>query len=209
MAFELPALNYAFEALEPYIDSETLVLHHDKHHKAYIDKLNEALVDVTVANGWQLNDLLTRFSELPENIRQKVRNNAGGHSNHSFFWELMAPHSEDPLKNSPQGNFLTAINASFGSFDNFKTRFSEVGLSRFGSGWIWLVKEGGNLTVVDTANQDTPLMEGVTPILGLDVWEHAYYLKYQNRRGEYIDAWWNVVNWPKAQTLFDNVFINR
>lgn len=186
--FKLPDLGYGFDALEPYIDAKTMEIHHDKHHGTYVAKLNEALQK---APGWQsknIEEILKNIDSLPEEIRTAVRNNGGGHHNHSLFWECMQPGgAKEPLGD--------AINKTFGSFEAFKEKFSEAAMGRFGSGWAWLVKDGDKLDIYSTANQDSPLIEGKLPVLGLDVWEHAYYLKYQNRRPEYVEAWWNVVNW--------------
>jgi Fe-Mn family superoxide dismutase len=189
--FELPELGYDYSALEPHIDAKTMELHHDKHHATYIAKLNEALEKAPDWQNKSLEEILIKINEVPEEIRKAVRNNGGGHYNHSLFWESMKPGGTIP----PQANVGEAITYSFDSFDNFKAKFTEAALTRFGSGWAWLVKDGDKLDICSTANQDSPLMDGKTPLLGLDVWEHAYYLKYQNRRPEYIEAWWNVVNW--------------
>lgn len=198
MAFEVPALTYAFNALEPHIDAQTMQIHHDLHHGAYVNNLNAAIKDSPVA-GWSINDLIVRLNEVPENIRTAVRNNGGGHINHSAFWETMTPGGSS----APGGALAAAINQTFGSFDAFKTAFNDAGAKRFGSGWAWLVLDkGGKLQVVSTANQDNPLTDGLTPILGNDVWEHAYYLKYQNKRPAYLAAWWNVVNWDVVASRF-------
>lgn len=192
MAYEVPALPYAYSALEPYIDEETMHLHHDKHHAAYVNNLNNALKGHDDLAALSVEDLMRRINEVPENIRTAVRNNGGGHANHSMFWEIMGPHAGG----QPSGALASAINQAFGSFDAFKTAMNDAGAKRFGSGWAWLVVgKDGKLQVTSTANQDSPLMEGQYPLLGVDVWEHAYYLKYQNRRPEYLAAWWNVVNW--------------
>jgi superoxide dismutase, Fe-Mn family len=192
MAYEVPALPYAYNALEPYIDEETMHLHHDKHHAAYVNNLNNALKGHDDLAALSVEDLMRRINEVPENIRTAVRNNGGGHANHSMFWEIMGPHAGG----SPSGALASAIDQAFGSFDAFKTAMNDAGAKRFGSGWAWLVVgKDGKLQVISTANQDSPLMEGQYPLLGVDVWEHAYYLKYQNRRPEYLAAWWNVVNW--------------
>ena len=191
MAFEVPPLPYKYEALEPHIDSETMHLHHDKHHQAYVDKLNAALKDNPFAK-LPINEVVRRLNELPESIRTAVRNNGGGHANHTMFWELMIPGGSK----EPSGALAHAIHSKFGSFDAFKTAFNEAGVNRFGSGWVWLILDrSGQLAITSTANQDNPLTEGHFPILGNDVWEHAYYLKYKNRRPEYLAAWWHVVNW--------------
>lgn len=190
--YELPKLPYAYDALEPYIDAKTMEIHYTKHHQGYVTKLNEALSKHPEWQKVPLHDLLARLNEVPEDIRIAVRNQGGGHSNHSFFWQCMTP---PPIK-MPSKELLERIETSFGSLDEFKKQFNAAAVSVFGSGWAWLVKDKhGNLKVISTHNQDSPLMQGLQPILGLDVWEHAYYLKYQNRRPEYIDGWWNVVNW--------------
>jgi Fe-Mn family superoxide dismutase len=191
MAFELPPLPYDYSALEPYIDTETMHLHHDKHHQAYVNNLNAALQGHAFAN-LPIDEVVRRLNEVPESIRTAVRNNGGGHANHTLFWELMTPGGSK----GPTGALAQAINAKFGSFDAFKTAFNDAGVKRFGSGWAWLILDkSGNLAITSTANQDSPLTDGNFPVLGNDVWEHAYYLKYQNRRPEYLSAWWNVVNW--------------
>ena len=192
MAYELPALPYDYTALEPYIDEETMHLHHDKHHAAYVNNLNNALKGHDDLASLSIENLVRRINEVPENIRTAVRNNGGGHINHSMFWEIMGPHAGG----SPSGALASAIDQTFGSFDALKTAVNDAGAKRFGSGWAWLVVgKDGKLQVTSSANQDSPLMEGLYPVLGVDVWEHAYYLKYQNRRPEYLAAWWNVVNW--------------
>ena len=192
MAFELPPLPYAYNALDATIDDATMHLHHDKHHAGYVNNLNAALKDHADLQKLSLEDLLRGVStKVPEAIRTAVRNNAGGHSNHSMFWTIMKPGGGG----EPQGALAQAIQKTFGSLDAFKTRFNDAGLKRFGSGWAWLVLKQGQLEVISTANQDSPIMDGLYPVMGNDVWEHAYYLKYQNRRGEYLTAWWNVVNW--------------
>jgi Fe-Mn family superoxide dismutase len=194
MAFELPPLPYDYNALEPYIDTQTMQLHHDKHHQTYVTNLNNALQGHAFAN-LPVDEVLRRINEVPESARTAVRNNGGGHSNHSMFWQIMKPNGGG----APTGDLATAINAKFGSFDAFKAAFNDAGAKRFGSGWAWLILDkSGNLEVVSTANQERPLMDGNYPILGNDVWEHAYYLKYQNRRPEYLAAWWNVVNWDEV-----------
>lgn len=191
MAFEVPALPYDYNALEPYIDTLTMQIHHDKHHGAYVTNLNNAIQGTAVAN-WSLEDLISRINEVPENIRTAVRNNGGGHINHSMFWQIMGPKAGG----APSGELAAAINQAFGSFDQFKAAFKDAGVKRFGSGWSWLVLDkGGKLQVTSTPNQDNPLIDGLFPVMGNDVWEHAYYLKYQNKRPDYLDAWWNVVNW--------------
>jgi len=191
MAFELPVLPYSYNALEPYIDTETMHLHHDKHHAAYVNNLNAALQGHPLAN-LPVEDVLRHLNEVPENVRTAVRNNGGGHVNHTMFWEIMIPGGSK----APGGELAVAINAKFGSLDAFKTAFNDAGVKRFGSGWAWLIlNRHGELEVTSTANQDSPFIEGTFPILGNDVWEHAYYLKYKNQRPEYLNAWWNVVNW--------------
>jgi Fe-Mn family superoxide dismutase len=194
MAFELPPLPYPNNALEPHIDARTMEIHHDKHHNAYVTNLNKALEGQPDLQNKSIEDLLASLDNVPENIRPAVRNNGGGHANHTLFWQLMGPNKGG----QPGGELANAINSAFGSFDSFKEKFAAAGVGRFGSGWAWLISEGGVLTITSTPNQDTPLMERKTPILGLDVWEHAYYLNYQNRRPDYIAAWWNVVNWDEV-----------
>jgi len=191
MAFELPKLPYAVDALEPYIDAQTMTIHHDKHHQAYITNLNAALEKHPELAGKSLEDLLSDLNAVPEDIRMAVRNHGGGTWNHNVFWEIMGP----KVGGTPSGELTRALEKAFGSFDAFKSEFEKAAVGRFGSGWAWLVRKGDGLAVVSTANQDTPLSEGLTPILAIDVWEHAYYLKYQNRRPEYVSNWWNVVNW--------------
>jgi len=193
----LPKLPYAYNALEPYIDEQTMTIHHTKHHQAYIDKLNGAIKG-TNFESMNVDELLKKINEVPENIRTAVRNHGGGHSNHSFFWQIMAPNSGG----EPHGNVGDAIKPTFGGFDKFKEEFTNAGLNRFGSGWAWLVADNGKLAVISTANQDSPIMEGKIPLLGVDVWEHAYYLRYMNKRGDYLNAWWNVVNWKRVEELF-------
>jgi superoxide dismutase, Fe-Mn family len=190
MAFEVPPLPYAPDALEPHIDAQTMSLHHDKHHQAYVDKLNGA-VDGTEWASKSIEEIVKNLGDLPADIAGPVRNNGGGHLNHSLFWESMSPDGGG----SPDGDLGAEIDAAFGSFDSFKEQFEAAGVGRFGSGWAWLVLDGGELKIVSTPNQDSPLTDGQAPLLGNDVWEHAYYLKYQNRRPEYLKAWWNVVNW--------------
>jgi Fe-Mn family superoxide dismutase len=199
MAFSVPALPYPYEALEPTIDSETMHLHHDKHHAAYVTNLNKALESAPDLQGKTIEELLANNCAIvPEAVRTAVRNNGGGHINHTMFWEIMGPGAGGP----PSGDLAAAINSTFGSFDTFKEKFNAAATTRFGSGWAWLLKKGSGLEVTSTANQDSPVMEGHSPIMGLDVWEHAYYLKYQNRRPEYIGAWWNVVNWAEVNKRF-------
>ncbi|MDX9992097.1 MAG: superoxide dismutase [Anaerolineales bacterium] len=194
MTFELPKLPYAYEALEPFIDAQTMTIHHTKHHQAYINKLNEAVDKTPELASWSLEDLLSRLNEVPEGVREAVRNHGGGTLNHNIFWKVMAPQAGG----EPSGALAKAIESDFGAFANFKDEFEKAAVGRFGSGWAWLAKKGGKLVVVSTANQDNPLTDGLTPLLGLDVWEHAYYLKYQNRRPEYVTNWWNVVNWDEV-----------
>jgi superoxide dismutase, Fe-Mn family len=191
MAFEVPPLPYDYNALEPHIDEQTMRLHHDKHHQAYVDKANAAL-EGTQWPDRSVEEILTIVEELPEDIRTVVRNNAGGHANHSMFWEIMGPDGGG----EPEGELADAINDTFGSLDELKKAVNDAGVNRFGSGWTWLVYDGTGLAVYSTANQDSPILQSDEPILGNDVWEHAYYLKYQNRRPDYLEAWWNVVNWP-------------
>ena len=192
MAYEVPPLPYDYSALEPYIDTQTMQLHHDKHHAAYVTNLNAALQNNSQFASMPIDDLVRRINEVPENIRTAVRNNGGGHANHSMFWQIMTPNGGG----EPRGELANAIQQTFGSFDALKTAFNDAGVKRFGSGWTWLVlDQNGKLQVMSTANQDSPWMEGLYPVMGNDVWEHAYYLKYQNRRPEYLNAWWNVVNW--------------
>lgn len=192
MAVQLPPLPYDYKALEPYIDEETMHLHHDKHHQAYVNNLNAALEKYPELQNKSAEDLIRDLNSVPEDIRAAVRNNGGGHVNHSMFWEIMGPNGGG----EPTGEIAAAISRDFGSFDALKQQFNDAGAKRFGSGWAWLVRTAqGKLAVVSTANQDNPLSEGNQPVLGNDVWEHAYYLKYQNRRPDYLAAWWNVVNW--------------
>jgi Fe-Mn family superoxide dismutase len=198
MAFELPKLAYAYDALEPYIDARTMEIHHTKHHNTYITKLNEALDKHPELGGKLLETLLGDLNAIPEDIRGAVRNHGGGTWNHNMFWEIMGPNAGG----MPSGNLAAALDSNFGSFDAFKSEFEKAATLLFGSGWAWLVKRGGGLAVVTTANQDNPLSQGMTPVMGLDVWEHAYYLKYQNRRPEYIANWWNAVNWDAVAERF-------
>lgn len=199
MAYELPKLPYDYSALEPHIDARTMEIHHTKHHQTYINNLNAALEKHPDQAERSLLDLLSDLNSVPEDIRTAVRNNGGGHANHSLFWEIMAPGGGEP-----SGELLEAINSSLGSVDSFKEDFAKAAATRFGSGWAWLsVDGGGKLVVTSTPNQDNPVSEGLKPILGLDVWEHAYYLNYQNRRPDYVSAWWNVVNWDQVQANFD------
>lgn len=199
--FELNPLPYAYDALEPYIDKETMMLHHDKHEKAYLDNLNKAISKYPELYKKGIEGMLKDLNSVPEDIRETVKNNAGGVYNHEFFWSIMSPEKNQ----SPAGDLLKAINKDFQSFDNFKAKFKEAALGRFGSGWAFLVKDkDGKLSIISTANQDSPISQGLTPILGIDVWEHAYYLKYQNKRGDYIDNWWNVVNWKQAENNYSD-----
>ncbi|HLG91121.1 MAG TPA: superoxide dismutase [Candidatus Saccharimonadales bacterium] len=192
--FKLPDLGYSFDALEPYIDAKTMEIHHGKHHGAYVEKLNTALEKYPDWQNKTIEEILSGIKSVPEDIRTAVQNNGGGHANHRLFWQIMKPAGTK----DHHGKLADALKATFGSLDGFKSKMTEAAINRFGSGWAWLVKNGDKLEVYSTANQDSPLMEGKTPILGLDVWEHAYYLKYQNRRPEYIEAWWNVVNWDSV-----------
>lgn len=196
--FSLPDLPYSYNSLEPYIDEATMQIHHDKHHAAYVKNLNDALTGNEKLLAMPVEELLKDLSQVPEAVRTKVRNNGGGHANHSLFWQIMAP----PSGSKPTGKLFDAIMSTFGSFEKFQEAFSAAGMGCFGSGWVWLIKDQGKLSIVDTPNQDTPLMENKLPILGLDVWEHAYYLTYQNRRVDYINAWWNVVNWQEVEKRF-------
>jgi Fe-Mn family superoxide dismutase len=199
MAFTLPTLPYASDALEPHIDKMTMEIHHGKHHNAYVTNLNKALDSAPDLQSKSLEELLANNCAIvPESIRTVVRNNGGGHANHSMFWTIMAPNGGGV----PTGDLASAINSTFGSFESFKEKFSAAATARFGSGWAWLLKSGGRLEVTSTANQDSPIMEGKGIVMGLDVWEHAYYLKYQNRRPDYIGAWWNVVNWAEVAKRF-------
>ncbi len=200
MPFTVPALQYPFDALEPHIDKMTMEIHHDKHHGAYVTNLNKALESAPNLANKSVEELLANNCAIvPENIRTAVRNNGGGHVNHSMFWTILGPKAGG----EPVGNLAAAINSTFGSFATFKEKFGTAATTRFGSGWAWLIKDSGKIDVTSTANQDSPLMEGKWPVLGLDVWEHAYYLKYQNRRPEYVAAWWNVVNWQEAEKRFN------
>ncbi|MBD1932655.1 MULTISPECIES: superoxide dismutase [Cyanophyceae] len=198
--FTLPPLPYDYKALEPHIDAATMQFHHDKHHAAYVKNLNEAVNKYPQLQGKSAEELISNLNSIPEDIRTTVRNNGGGHVNHTMFWEIMAPNAGG----APTGKIADAINQTFGSFDAFKKQFNEAGSKRFGSGWAWLARgKDGKLQVVSTANQDSPLMEGMYPIMGNDVWEHAYYLKYQNKRADYLNAWWNVVNWNEVNKRFE------
>ncbi|HXD73085.1 MAG TPA: superoxide dismutase [Vicinamibacterales bacterium] len=193
MAFTLPPLPYPSDALEPHIDKQTMEIHHGKHHNAYVTNLNAALEKAPELQSKSLEDLVKGINSVPESVRTAVRNNAGGHINHSMFWQIMGPKAGG----APTGAIADAINSSFGSFDKLKEQFKAAAAGRFGSGWAWVVDNGGKLVVESTPNQDNPMMDGKKPVFGIDVWEHAYYLKYQNRRPDYIDAWWNVVNWAE------------
>jgi superoxide dismutase, Fe-Mn family len=193
MPFEVPPLPYDYSALEPHIDEATMRVHHDKHHQAYVDKANAALQGTEWADR-PVEEVIQNLDALPEDKRTVVRNNGGGHANHAFFWQIMSPDGGG----EPDGELADAIESTFGGLDALKQEVNEAGVNRFGSGWTWLVVDGGSLAVTSTANQDSPLIEGKVPVLGIDVWEHAYYLKYQNRRPDYLEAWWNVVNWPEV-----------
>ena len=197
MPFEVPPLPYDYDALEPHIDEETMRLHHDKHHQAYVDNANKALEGTDWADR-PVEEILQSLDSLPEDIRMAVRNSAGGHANHSFFWEIMSP-----VGGEPEGDLAQAIDSAFGGVQQLAEQVNDAGVKRFGSGWTWLVLDGDSLAVTSTPNQDSPLSEGKTPILGIDVWEHAYYLKYQNRRPDYLAAWWNVVNWSEVAKRYD------
>ncbi|QMT19010.1 superoxide dismutase [Planococcus maritimus] len=199
MAYELPELPYAYDALEPHIDKETMNIHHTKHHNTYVTNVNAALEGHDDLSSKSIEELVSDLNAVPENIRTAVRNNGGGHANHSLFWQLLSPNGGG----QPTGAVADAINSKFGSFDEFKEKFEAAGKTRFGSGWAWLVVSNGELEVTSTPNQDSPLSEGKTPILGVDVWEHAYYLKYQNRRPDYLAAFWNVVNWDEVSKRFE------
>jgi Fe-Mn family superoxide dismutase len=193
MAHSLPALPYSTDALEPHIDKMTMEIHHGKHHQAYVTNLNAALDKHPELHAKSVEDLLRSINTVPEDIRTAVRNNGGGHANHSMFWQVMGPNAGG----APSGKIADAINGSFGGFDKFKEELKKAGVGRFGSGWAWVIDQGGKLAIESTPNQDSPLMEGKKVVFGVDVWEHAYYLKYQNRRPDYLDAWWNVVNWAE------------
>ena len=200
MSYKLPDLPYAYDALEPYIDAKTMEIHHSKHHQAYITKVNAALEGTSFENT-SIDELCRNLSDLPENIKGAVRNNGGGHFNHSLFWSILSPKNES---SEPSVDLNKAINDSFGSMESLKEEFSNAAATRFGSGWAWLIKEDdGSISISSTPNQDNPLMEGKTPILGLDVWEHAYYLNYQNRRPDYINAFFNIINWDAVSTLYN------
>jgi superoxide dismutase, Fe-Mn family len=199
MKHELPKLKYSYNALEPYIDEMTMTIHHSKHHAAYINNLNVALEKYPDLQEKTVEELILSLDSLPDSIKAAVRNNGGGHLNHTFFWSILSPEG----KGQPEGEFMEAINSKFGNFTAFKEEFSKAAATRFGSGWAWLVlNKSGELSVVSTPNQDSPISEGLRPILGLDVWEHAYYLKYQNRRPDYVSEWWNVVDWAEVSRLY-------
>ena len=200
MAYEVPQLPYDYAALEPHIDAQTMQIHHDKHHQAYVDKVNAAL-EGTDFDGKPIEEVLTNLDALPADKLKPVRNNGGGHYNHSLFWESMSPDGGG----EPSGALGDAINSAFGSFDDFKTKLKETGVGQFGSGWAWLVHDGSGLAIVGTPNQDSPLSKGQTPLVGVDVWEHAYYLKYQNKRPDYIDAWFNTIDWGKVSERYEAV----
>jgi superoxide dismutase, Fe-Mn family len=193
MSYEVPPLPYPEDALEPHIDAQTMQIHHDKHHQAYVDKVNAALEGTDWADK-PIEEVIASLSQVPEDKRTAVRNNGGGHLNHTLFWESMSPDGGG----EPDGDLASAIGDAFGSFDDFKSKMKDAGVNQFGSGWAWLVHDGSGLAVVSTPNQDNPVTDGKTPLLGVDVWEHAYYLKYQNKRPDYIDAWWNTVDWGKV-----------
>ncbi len=201
MAFTLPELTYTYDALEPYIDAKTMEIHHSKHHAGYVTKLNAALEGTNFASQ-SIEEILQNIDSVPETIRTAVRNNGGGHANHSLFWSILTDSKDESVKDITGKNIENAINTAFGSFEEFKQVFSQAAANRFGSGWAWLVVQNGALAVISTPNQDSPYMNGATPILGLDVWEHAYYLKYQNRRPEYIDAFFNIIAWDLVDTLY-------
>ncbi|MGO1059066.1 superoxide dismutase [Planococcus sp. FY231025] len=200
MAYQLPELPYAYDALEPHIDKETMNIHHTKHHNTYVTNVNAALEGHEDLASKSIEELIANLDAVPESIRTTVRNNGGGHANHSLFWQLLSPNGGG----NPSGALAEAIDSKFGSFEEFKTQFENAGKTRFGSGWAWLVVSNGELEVTSTPNQDSPVMEGKTPILGVDVWEHAYYLKYQNRRPDYLAAFWNVVNWEEVSKRFES-----
>lgn len=198
MSHTLPKLSYAYDALEPYIDAKTMEIHYTKHHQAYIDKLNAALEKYPDLANKSAEELISDLNTIPEDIRTAVRNHGGGHANHSMFWTIMAP----GMGGEPTGDIASAITQSFGSFTDFKKQLTDAALARFGSGWVWVVKSSGKLEIMSTANQDSPLSEGKIPTLCLDVWEHAYYLKYQNKRPDYVEAFWNVVNWGEVERRY-------
>ena len=200
MAHELPSLSYAFEALEPHIDAQTMQIHHGKHHAAYVTNLNKALESAPALQSKSAEDLIKDLNAVPEGIRMAVRNNGGGHVNHTMFWQIMGPSAGG----EPMGSLADAIKSAFGSFDEFKAKLEAAGVGRFGSGWAWLiVDKDGKLAITSTPNQDNPMMDGLKPVMGVDVWEHAYYLKYQNRRADYLKAWWNVVRWAEVARRYE------
>jgi len=199
MAYELPQLPYAYDALEPHIDKETMNIHHTKHHNTYVTNLNNAVSGKTDLENKSVEELISNMDAVPEDIRTAVRNNGGGHANHTFFWQILSPNGGG----NPSGALAEAIDSKFGGLDAFKEEFAKAAAGRFGSGWAWLVVDNGELSITSTPNQDSPLMEGKTPVLGLDVWEHAYYLNYQNRRPDYVQAFWNVVNWEEVGKRFE------
>ena len=202
MTFKLPELNYAYDALEPFIDEQTMIIHHTKHHQTYVDNLNKALEGHEKYQNMGIEELMVFLNELPDSIKTAVRNNAGGHINHTMFWNLMSPNGNS----APVGEIAKKIDEDLGGFDKFKDEFKKAALGRFGSGWAWLVLDKeGKLMIVSTPNQDNPLTDGLKPLLGIDVWEHAYYLKYQNKRADYIDSWWNVVDWNKVEEEYHKV----
>ena len=202
MTFKLPELNYDYDALEPFIDEQTMIIHHTKHHQTYVDNLNKALEGHEKYQNMGIEELMVFLNELPDSIKTAVRNNAGGHINHTMFWNLMSPNGNS----APVGEIAKKIDEDLGGFDKFKDEFKKAALGRFGSGWAWLVLDKeGKLMIVSTPNQDNPLTDGLKPLLGIDVWEHAYYLKYQNKRADYIDAWWNVVDWNKVEEEYHKV----
>jgi superoxide dismutase, Fe-Mn family len=203
--FKVPPLPYDYQALEPHIDATTMRLHHDKHHAAYVKNLNAAIAKYPDLKNKSVEYLVENLSKLPKDIQTTVRNNGGGHINHSMFWQIMGP----PGGQGPTGKLATAIDSSFGSFDKFKAQFVEAGTKHFGSGWVWLVRQNGQLKIITTANQDSPLLSGVLPVMGNDIWEHAYYLKYQNKRDAYLNAWWNVVNWSAVSKRYDQVLTTQ
>ena len=199
MAFQLPPLPYSFDALEPHIDAKTMEIHHDRHHQTYVNNLNGAIEKHPELGNKSVEDLLRDINSVPEDIRTVVRNNGGGHANHTLFWEIMGPNGGG----EPSGELANAIKSAFGDFATFKDNLSKAAIGQFGSGWGWLVRDsGGKLSIIARPNQDSPLMDGLTPILGVDVWEHAYYLKYQNKRPDYVAAWWNVINWQGVSKRF-------
>ena len=199
MSFELPPLPYDYSALEPYIDTQTMQIHHDKHHAAYVTNVNKALENAPALAGKSVGEILADLSAVPDNVRQAVINNGGGHYNHTMFWEIMGPKGGG----EPKGDLAKAIEAAFGNYEGLREKMNNAGLTRFGSGWAWLAADkAGKLQVLSTANQDCPLSSGLQPLIGIDVWEHAYYLKYQNRRGDYLSAWWNVVNWDAVAARY-------